>query len=99
MMWCRWPLSSRWHCHLGERAIGSVAMLGFGNCVRVEARDAAVGPNDEGQREGVPVAVVEGVPGLAIVARKVGAVGTGGDPEFEGIGVLHCGAEAVRGSG
>jgi len=38
---------------------------------RIDARDAAVGADDEGQRESVPVAVIEGLPGFAVVAADV----------------------------
>ena len=66
----------------------------------VEFGDAAVGADDEGEGEGVPVAVVEGLPGFSVVAADIGAVGAGGDPEIEGVGVLDGGAEAVgRGGG
>ncbi len=57
--------------------------------------DAAVWADDEGQRESVPVAVVERLPGFAVIAAEVGAVGAYGDPEFEGLTPLGGGAVAV----
>ena len=50
----------------------------------VQAGDAAVGSNNEGERERIPVAVVERLPGAAVIAAYVGAVSAGGDPESQG---------------
>src|ERR1035438_9307552 len=66
---------------------------------RIEPGDATIGADDEGQRESIPVAVVERLPGLAVVAAEVRAVGSDGDPEFEALGPLHGAAEAVGRSG
>src|ERR1700693_62030 len=79
-------------------AIAEAAGLGFGpRClgqgVGAELGDAAVGADDEGQRERVPVFVGvrgvvvrrarrQGVPGAAVVSGDVGAVGADGDPGF-----------------
>ena len=72
----------------------------------IEFADAAVGANDEGQRDGVPVGVgagglvergigMNGVPVPAIVGGDVGAVGADGDPGFGGGVVGDGGAVAV----
>ena len=71
---------------------------------RFEAADAAVGADDEGEGEGVPVLVGVGgfarsgqerAPVAAVVGGDVGAVGAYGDPGFGGGGVGYGGAEAV----
>src|ERR1051325_794530 len=49
---------------------------------RLYLSDAAFRTHDVGRRERVPVAVVNGLPGFPVVARDVGAVGSGGDPYF-----------------
>src|SRR5580693_6713496 len=62
------------------------AVSGLGSGRRCgEARDGALGANDEGKRQGVPTAVgCAGIgkrgPGLAVVTADVGAVDTHGDP-------------------
>jgi len=61
--------------------------------------DAALGANDEGEGKGIPVAVVEGLPGAVVVAADVGAVGAGGDPELEGFAALDGGAVFMLGDG
>src|SRR5579863_9623850 len=71
----------------------------FGKSLEVEPADAPIGADDEGQRQRVPVAVVELLPGAAVIAAEVGAVGAGGDPDFEGLAPLHGRAVAVRRSG
>ena len=65
----------------------------------IQLGDAAVGADDEGQRESIPVAVVESGPSLAVVAADVGAVGADGDPELKDLGPLNGGAKAVRRGG
>jgi len=77
-----------------------ICLLCGRDCGGVEAGDVAVGAGDERERQGVPVAFVEGLPGFAVVAADVGTVGAGGDPEFERLEPLDSGAVAVgRGDG
>ena len=64
-------------------------------CCGIETGDAAFGTYDERERERVPVAVVEGLPGSAIVVADVAAVGAGGYPKLERLGPLDGGAVAV----
>ena len=73
----------------------------------MEFADAAVGADDEGEREGIPVPVgvgrlvqhanrMKGAPGVAIIDRDVGAIGANGDPGFALRVVGDRGAVAVR---
>src|ERR1700724_3148277 len=76
----------------------------WSQCLGIELADAAVGADDEGEGEGVPVFVGvgwgvagggEGGPVFAVVAGDVGAVGAYGDLEFlRGVGG-YGGAVAV----
>src|SRR5215471_18051580 len=62
---------------------------------RSQFRDSSFRTYDPGQAEGVPVAVVEGLPGFSVVVTDVGAIGSGGNPGF-GVGVPgYGGAVAV----
>src|SRR5581483_11667900 len=52
--------------------------------------DPPLWPNNPGEAEGVPVAIVEGLPGLPTVVTDIRAVGSGGNPD--GINVIsHSG--------
>jgi len=62
-------------------------------CLGIELADAAVGADDEGEGEGIPVFVGVGwlvagrgerAPVFAVVGGDVGTVGAYGDPEFLG---------------
>ena len=73
----------------------------------IEFRDATVGADNEGKREGVPVAVgvwrlvkggigMEGLPGAAVVGGNVGAVGAYSDPRL-GSGIVGYGGAVTVG--
>src|SRR5271155_816384 len=66
---------------------------------RIEPRDASLRPDDERQRESIPVTVVERLPCAAIVTADVGAVGAGGDPCLDRLAPLHSGSIAMRQDG
>src|ERR1035437_11141726 len=87
-----WRRRAKWKTER-ERIASMSDLAGRQHC-RIEPGDAAVGSDDEGQRKSIPVAVVERLPGLAVVAADVGAVGSDGNPELEALGPLDGGAEA-----
>src|SRR5580698_3279316 len=70
--------------------------VSFSGWKSAQLGDSPFWADDPGQAQGVPVAIIEGLPGFAVVVADVGPVGSGGNP---GLGVPvpgYGGAVAVR---
>jgi len=56
----------------------------------LQPRNTTVWSHNKWERKRVPIAVVERLPGFAIVATDIGAVGACNNPLFESLTPLHC---------
>src|SRR5450631_459666 len=65
----------------------------------LQPRNTTVWSHNKWERKRVPIAVVERLPGFAIVTTDIGAVVARNNPRFERLTPLHCGTVAVRQTG